>query len=92
MLCRLKIFALFMASGIISTLLLTETKGKTLEDLSNEDQRTFVRGIADPVALRDGNNTFVWMPEQATSMLHGRGQLEEQIPMRSASLYGHTRE
>ncbi|GAA6028209.1 hypothetical protein JCM8097_006917 [Rhodosporidiobolus ruineniae] len=34
----LEIFALFMLTGIFSTLLLPETKGKTLEELSGEDQ------------------------------------------------------
>jgi len=33
-----------MLTGIFSTLLLPETKGKTLEELSNEDQDTFVKG------------------------------------------------
>ncbi|KXN88480.1 Inorganic phosphate transporter PHO84 [Leucoagaricus sp. SymC.cos] len=40
----LEIFALFMLTGIFSTLLLPETKGRTLEELSNEDQDGFVRG------------------------------------------------
>ncbi|GAA6001461.1 hypothetical protein JCM10207_006677 [Rhodosporidiobolus poonsookiae] len=38
----LEIFALFMLTGIFSTLLLPETKGKSLEDLSGEDQDHFV--------------------------------------------------
>lgn len=38
----LKIFAFFMLTGILSTLLLPETKGRTLEDLSNEKQEGFV--------------------------------------------------
>ncbi|KXN84898.1 Inorganic phosphate transporter PHO84 [Leucoagaricus sp. SymC.cos] len=38
----LKIFALFMLTGIFSTLLLLETKNRTLEELSNEDQDGFV--------------------------------------------------
>ncbi|GAA6001453.1 hypothetical protein JCM10207_006674 [Rhodosporidiobolus poonsookiae] len=38
----LEIFALFMLTGIFSTLLLPETKGKTLEELSGEDQDHFV--------------------------------------------------
>jgi len=42
----LQIFAFFMLTGIASTLLLPETKGKTLEELSNEDQDDFVKGIA----------------------------------------------
>ncbi|KAK0223081.1 phosphate transporter [Armillaria fumosa] len=40
----LEIFALFMLTGIFSTLLLPETKNKTLEELSNEDQEGFVSG------------------------------------------------
>ncbi|KIM39729.1 hypothetical protein M413DRAFT_446637 [Hebeloma cylindrosporum] len=40
----LEIFALFMLTGIFSTLLLPETKNESLEDLSNEDQDGFVRG------------------------------------------------
>jgi len=42
----LEIFALFMLTGIFSTLLLPETKQKTLEELSNEDQEGFVEGVA----------------------------------------------
>jgi len=33
-----------MLTGIFSTLLLPETKGRSLEELSNEDQDTFVAG------------------------------------------------
>jgi MFS transporter, PHS family, inorganic phosphate transporter len=33
-----------MLTGIFSTLLIPETKGKTLEELSGEDQENFVRG------------------------------------------------
>ncbi|KAJ8521095.1 hypothetical protein ONZ45_g2139 [Pleurotus djamor] len=40
----LEIFALFMLTGIGSTLLIPETKGKSLEELSNEDQDGFVQG------------------------------------------------
>ncbi|TCD61653.1 Inorganic phosphate transporter pho84 [Steccherinum ochraceum] len=39
----LEIFALFMLTGIFSTLLIIETKGRTLEDISNEDQEGFVK-------------------------------------------------
>jgi len=42
----LEIFAFFMLTGIFSTLLLPETKGQSLEELSNEDQDGFVRGPA----------------------------------------------
>jgi PHS family inorganic phosphate transporter-like MFS transporter len=40
----LEIFAFFMLTGIFSTLLIPETKGRTLEELSNEDQQNFVKG------------------------------------------------
>ncbi|KAF9036152.1 phosphate transporter [Panaeolus papilionaceus] len=40
----LEIFAFFMLTGIFSTLLLPETKGRTLEELSNENQDGFVKG------------------------------------------------
>lgn len=33
-----------MLTGIFSTLLLPETKNRTLEELSNEEQEGFVRG------------------------------------------------
>jgi hypothetical protein len=39
-----------MATGIFSTLLIPETKGKTLEELSNEDQAGFVSGMICPLA------------------------------------------
>jgi PHS family inorganic phosphate transporter-like MFS transporter len=39
----LEIFAFFMLTGIFSTLLLPETKGQSLEELSNEDQDQFVK-------------------------------------------------
>jgi PHS family inorganic phosphate transporter-like MFS transporter len=38
----LEIFAFFMLTGVFSTLLLPETKNKSLEELSNEDQDQFV--------------------------------------------------
>ncbi|OCF55548.1 phosphate:H+ symporter [Kwoniella mangroviensis CBS 10435] len=38
----LEIFALFMLTGVFSTMLLPETKGRTLEDLSQESQDHFV--------------------------------------------------
>ncbi|TFK40044.1 phosphate transporter [Crucibulum laeve] len=41
----LEIFALFMLTGIFSTLLLPETKGKSLEELSNEDQDGFLKPV-----------------------------------------------
>ncbi|BGP48482.1 hypothetical protein JCM10450v2_004358 [Rhodotorula kratochvilovae] len=48
----LEIFALFMLTGIFSTLLLPETKGKTLEELSGEDQDNFVAQEAPAGANR----------------------------------------
>jgi hypothetical protein len=42
----LEIFALFMLTGIFSTMLLPETKGKSLEELSNETQDGFLKGQA----------------------------------------------
>ncbi|KDQ57017.1 hypothetical protein JAAARDRAFT_157055 [Jaapia argillacea MUCL 33604] len=42
----LEIFAFFMLTGIFSTLLLPETKGRSLEELSNEDQEGFIGGVA----------------------------------------------
>lgn len=44
----LEIFALFMLTGVFSTLLLPETKGLTLEDLSQEDQVGFVKDSTVP--------------------------------------------
>lgn len=46
MLCSLEIFALFMLTGIFSTLLLPETMNKSLEELSNEDQEGFIEGTS----------------------------------------------
>jgi len=42
----LEIFAFFMLTGIGSTLLLPETGNRTLEELSNENQDGFIRGVA----------------------------------------------
>ncbi|BGO99763.1 hypothetical protein JCM10021v2_003440 [Rhodotorula toruloides] len=44
----LEIFALFMLTGIFSTLLLPETKGKTLEELSGEDNDHFIEDTPAP--------------------------------------------
>jgi len=43
-----------MLTGIFSTLLLPETMGKTLEELSNEDQEGFVKGVSGAVEVKDG--------------------------------------
>ncbi|KAG6879420.1 hypothetical protein C0992_002794 [Termitomyces sp. T32_za158] len=40
----LEIFAFFMLTGIFSTLLIPETKGLSLEEISHESQQGFVRG------------------------------------------------
>ncbi|KAL8276965.1 hypothetical protein RQP46_010600 [Phenoliferia psychrophenolica] len=47
----LEIFALFMLTGIFSTLLIPETKNKTLEELSGEDQENFIREPATPIRV-----------------------------------------
>ncbi|RHZ61205.1 hypothetical protein Glove_349g115 [Diversispora epigaea] len=39
----LQIFAIFMFAGLLFTFFIPETKGKTLEELSNEDQKDFIR-------------------------------------------------
>ncbi|THH14113.1 hypothetical protein EW146_g6184 [Bondarzewia mesenterica] len=49
----LEIFAFFMLTGIFSTLLIPETKGRSLEELSNENQDGFIRGVKQ-VEIRDG--------------------------------------
>ena len=40
--------AFFMLTGIFSTLLIPETKQRSLEELSNEKQDGFIRGPAAP--------------------------------------------
>ncbi|KAJ7191203.1 phosphate permease [Mycena pura] len=50
----LEILALFMLTGIFSTLLLPETKQQTLEELSHEPQEGFVRGQAAQIEVKDG--------------------------------------
>ncbi|THV02791.1 inorganic phosphate transporter [Dendrothele bispora CBS 962.96] len=50
----LEIFAFFMLTGIFSTLLIPETKGRSLEDLSNEDQDGFLKGPTRTAEVRDG--------------------------------------
>jgi len=49
----LKIFAFIMLTGIASTLLIPETSGKSLEELSNESQKGFIRGV-HTFELRNG--------------------------------------
>ena len=43
-----------MLTGVFSTLLIPETKGRSLEDLSNEDQDGFIAGVAGRVEVQDG--------------------------------------
>ncbi|KLO07465.1 phosphate permease [Schizopora paradoxa] len=50
----LDIFAIFMVTGVFSTLLIPETKNRTLEDLSNESQEGFVEGVATHVETQEG--------------------------------------
>jgi PHS family inorganic phosphate transporter-like MFS transporter len=38
----MEIFALFMLTGIFSTLLIPETKQRSLEDISNEEQEGYI--------------------------------------------------
>jgi len=49
----LKIFGFVMLSGALITLLLPETRGRSLEELSNEPQKGFIRG-ANQIELRNG--------------------------------------
>lgn len=50
----LEIFAFFMLTGIFSTLLIPETKRKSLEELSNEQQEGFIKGVAKKIETQDG--------------------------------------
>jgi len=50
----LEIFAFFMFTGIFSTLLIPETMGRTLEELSNEEQEGFVRGVKELHLNKEG--------------------------------------
>ncbi|KAF8501731.1 phosphate permease [Russula emetica] len=50
----LEILAFFMMTGIFSTLLISETKGKSLEELSNEDQEGFIQGVKELQVNKDG--------------------------------------
>jgi len=43
-----------MLTGIFSTLLIPETKGKSLEELSNEDQDGFVLGVNEVRLNKEG--------------------------------------
>jgi PHS family inorganic phosphate transporter-like MFS transporter len=54
----LEIFAFFMLTGIFSTLLLPETKLQSLEELSNENQEGFVKGVKGPANYTAGPSTI----------------------------------
>ncbi|KAG1722226.1 major facilitator superfamily domain-containing protein [Suillus paluster] len=41
----MEIFAAFMLTGVLSTLLLPETKQRTLEDISNEEQEGYIQDV-----------------------------------------------
>jgi PHS family inorganic phosphate transporter-like MFS transporter len=45
-----------MLTGIFSTLLIPETKGRSLEELSNEDQEGFVQGMISPLNAAHPSN------------------------------------
>lgn len=49
-----EIFAFFMLTGVLSTLLLPETKQRSLEELSNESQEGFVKGVVNKIETKDG--------------------------------------
>ncbi|KAN0132903.1 inorganic phosphate transporter [Lactarius tabidus] len=49
----LEIFGFVMLSGVASTLLLPEPRGRSLEELSNENQKGFIRS-ANQIELRNG--------------------------------------
>jgi PHS family inorganic phosphate transporter-like MFS transporter len=51
-----------MLTGIFSTLLLPETMGRTLEELSNEDQEGFVHGMIYPSRLDPAHSVIYSFP------------------------------
>ncbi|KAF8214231.1 phosphate transporter [Mycena galopus ATCC 62051] len=50
----IQILAFLMLTGVFSTLLLVETKQKSLEELSNETQEGFVRGTTTKIEIQVG--------------------------------------
>ncbi|KAH9998820.1 major facilitator superfamily domain-containing protein, partial [Russula compacta] len=58
----IEIFAFFMLTGIFSTLLIPETKGKSLEELSNEDQEGFVQGTIYLLTSFDAAHSVYLLP------------------------------
>ncbi|KAG2158000.1 major facilitator superfamily domain-containing protein [Suillus bovinus] len=43
----MEIFAFFMLTGVFSTLLIPETKQRSLEDISNEEQEGYIQGVSE---------------------------------------------
>lgn len=54
----LEIFAFFTLTGVFSTLLIPETKGRSLEDLSNENQDNFISGVVREVDITEETKTI----------------------------------
>ncbi|KAK7033002.1 inorganic phosphate transporter [Favolaschia claudopus] len=50
----MEMLAFFMLTGVFSTLLLPETKQISLEELSNEKQKGFVKGLTSRIEVQDG--------------------------------------
>jgi MFS transporter, PHS family, inorganic phosphate transporter len=57
----LKMFGFVMLSGALTTLLLPETRGRSLEELSNEHQKGFIRGVQSHKATSNATSltTFI---------------------------------
>ena len=58
-----------MLTGIFSTLLIPETMGRTLEDLSNEEQEGFVQGMIYP-SLLDVAHSVILLASIGVNELH----------------------
>ncbi|KAI0775039.1 inorganic phosphate transporter [Trametes elegans] len=58
----LEIFAFFMFTGILSTMLIPETNQKTLESLSNESQEDFIQPVPAPEQSRGYASDFQTTP------------------------------
>jgi hypothetical protein len=76
--CSIQIFALFMLTGVFSTLLIPETSSRSLEDISNEDQSSFAGGYAGqrPFTRRDSSeeNLHRVVPPVQLQPLHSHQQ------------------
>jgi MFS transporter, PHS family, inorganic phosphate transporter len=57
----LKIFGFVMLSGVASTLLLPETRGRSLEELSNENQKGFIRGARKSTRVKVDLTDMCWI-------------------------------